>query len=124
VGAIIKKEYALLPPTVGYLRMYSHLKTKYARLPRKAVQDFLRRLYRQITRQARPKFVTGAGKVWTADIKVLPKTHFKARSCTGIFVIVENTSKYVCAYPIESESQPLPDSLLKKLWLKRLFSPR
>lgn len=112
VDAIIRDEYARLPPAIGYLRLYSILKSKYARLPRKSVQDFLsrqegRQLYRRPRNRvaSRAQVVTKPGRVWTADIKVLPKTRYKGRTVAGIFVIVDNMSKYVFASPIKSESQ-------------------
>jgi hypothetical protein len=65
-----------------------------------------RQLYRRPRNRVASKavIVTKPGSVWTADIKWLPKITYRGRLCKGIFVIIDNMSKCVFAYPLKGES--------------------
>jgi transposase InsO family protein len=113
VEQVLKSEWRKVPPSIGYLRWYSVLARKFVGVSRPAVEKFLANAEgKQLYRERRNIVSTRAliskkpGVIWTCDI-TFPggagaETKYRGKKCVGLFVIIDQHSKYIWASPVSS----------------------
>jgi hypothetical protein len=113
VQDVLKSEWRRVPPSIGYLRWYSLLSRKYVGISRPAMQKFMANAEgKQLFRETRKVVASRAlvakkpGVIWTVDI-TFPggkgaETRYRGKKCVGLFVIIDQHSKYIWASPVPS----------------------